>query len=142
MSELRIFGQSLPDIFERFRSDYFPLKDLYLYPPLDITETETDLVIKAEVPGINAADLEIYLSENGILLKGKSSETLETTDKGYKRFERRSGSFERSISYPTPVLFEQAHASLNNGLLELRVPKDLTKTPKVKKLTVQTDNKQ
>lgn len=142
MSDLRIFGQSLPEIFDRFRSEYYPFKDLYLYPPIDIAETETDLVIKAEVPGINPADLEIYLSENGVLLKGISTETLETTDKGYKRFERRSGSFERTINYPTPVLFEQAHASLNNGLLELRIPKDPSKIPKVKKLTVKTDNGQ
>ena len=133
MSDLKIFGQSLPELFDRFRSDYFPWKDIVLYPPIDIEETSNELIIKAEVPGVDKDNLEIYLGENAVVLKGTTSEAKETIDKGFRRLERRSGSFERTITYPVSVLADKA--------LEIRIPKDETKIPQLKRLSIDNDQK-
>lgn len=141
MSDLKIFGQSLPELFDRFRSDYFPWKDIVLYPPIDIEETSSELIIKAEVPGVDKDNLEIYLGENAVVLKRTTSEAKETIDKGFRRLERRSGAFERTITYPVSVLADKAQANLKNGLLEIRIPKDETKIPQLKRLSIDNDQK-
>ncbi|MDD2431346.1 MAG: Hsp20/alpha crystallin family protein [Firmicutes bacterium] len=137
MSDLRLFGQNLPDFFETFRNELTPLTGFFSYPPVDISENETELVIKAEVPGVDPKNLDLLIGEKGIILKAFSNESKEYSKEGYRRFERRSGSFERSISYPMPVLYNESKASLKNGLLEIRIPKDQTKYHNMKKLNIE-----
>ncbi|HOA91015.1 MAG: Hsp20/alpha crystallin family protein [Bacillota bacterium] len=141
MGDLRLFGQ-FPDLFDAFKSELLPRIGSFTYPPIDVTETADELVIRAEVPGIDPKNLDVEIGESAIVLRGKADEAREVTSQGYRRLERRSGSFERMISYPIPVLHQEAKASLRNGLLEIKIPKDKTKYRGMRKLAIEFDQNQ
>jgi HSP20 family protein len=102
---------------------------------LDLYETAEDVTVKAALPGIKPADVEITITGNTLHLRGESNEENEIKEKNYLRRERRFGSFERTIALPGGLKADQAEATFENGVLTLRVPKSeqsKTKTIKVK----------
>ena len=92
-------------------------------PSVDVTETPSEVVIRAEVPGVDPQQLEVHLSEDTLTLRGRVEEQREENETGFRRVERRYGAFERSISMPVPVRHQEARASCRNGVLEIHVPK-------------------
>jgi HSP20 family protein len=92
-------------------------------PDVDIVETKEELTIKAEVPGIEAKDLQVTL-ENGILtLRGEKRQETEQKEERLYRTERRYGSFTRSIRLPANVDAAKATAAFKNGVLTVVMPK-------------------
>lgn len=92
-------------------------------PAVDIFEEEGAIVMKAEVPGMKAEDLHVNV-ENGVLtLSGERKLENEEQREGYHRIERSYGSFTRSFVLPKTVDGESIDASLDGGLLTLRLPK-------------------
>lgn len=102
--------------------------------PLDVSETERDIVVEAEVPGIEAADLRISLHANTVEIRGLKREDLAGRGASYLRLERESGAFRRALSLPCAVLTEKATAVLENGVLTIVMPK--AKAGRVKDLVV------
>lgn len=101
-----------------------------LSPAVDIFEEDGTIVMKAEVPGMKAEDIQVNV-ENGILtLSGERK--LENEDKrdGYHRIERSYGSFSRSFALPKTVDGEAIDANLDAGVLTLRLPKQEAAQPK------------
>ncbi len=92
-------------------------------PSVDLKETEQEIILKADIPGINQEDLDITVSENTVTLKGEIKLDESREEKGYHLTERRYGSFYRTIPLPTEVKSEEATARCKNGVLELRIPK-------------------
>jgi len=92
-------------------------------PAVDVEEEEDRYVIHADLPGVEAKDIEITM-ENGVLtLKGKrSNETTEESD-GYKRVERVHGTFYRSFSLPESADADKIEAKSKDGVLEIVLPK-------------------
>lgn len=93
--------------------------------PVDVYETDTEVVIKAEVPGIKKEDLEINLQDNTLAIRGQSKEETEVKEEGYYRREIRSGSFFRAIPLPAEVKQEGIKATCDNGVCTIRAPKAL-----------------
>lgn len=92
-------------------------------PTSDVLETKDEIVIKAELPGIDEKNVDVEI-ENGVLtIKGDRKAEKETEEKGYRRVERSYGSFLRSFTLPTNVEPEKIFASFTNGLLEVHLPK-------------------
>ena len=95
-------------------------------PFVDLQDLADELVITAEFPGLTKDDVEIELVGNTLKLKGKVETTEEAEEDGYIRRERSYQSYFRELTLPEEVLPDKAHASVNNGVLEIKIPK---KTP-------------
>jgi HSP20 family protein len=92
-------------------------------PSLDISETKGDLVVKAELPGIDPKDIDISLNEGILTIKGEKRQEKEEKEEGYHLVERSYGSFTRSIRLPREIQSEKINASYKNGVLKITLPK-------------------
>ena len=92
-------------------------------PKVDIVDREKEILVRAEVPGVDKDNLDISITENTVTLKGTAHHE-EKEEKGeYYRCETTHGSFARTITLPAEVDSEHAKASYKDGVLELTVPK-------------------
>lgn len=111
-------------------------------PAVDIYETENELVLTAELPGVDEKDVEIKVEDNTLSLKGERKFEKETREENYHRIERAYGSFSRSFSLPNYVDQDKINAEYENGLLKIHLPKKPEVKPrKVKILKPQTAEK-
>ena len=105
-------------------------------PPVDIYENENDIVLKAELPGIDPKDVEVRVEDNTLYLKGERKFEKEVKDESYHRIERSYGSFARSFSLPNSINAEKVKAEFKDGLLTLTLPKREEAKPKTIKIDV------
>jgi HSP20 family protein len=99
-------------------------------PAVDIYEHEGNIVLKAELPGIDPKDVDIRL-ENGVLtLRGERKLDQEVKKENYHRVERTYGAFSRSFTLPTMVDQEKIKAEYKDGVLKLHLPKKDEAKPK------------
>lgn len=106
-------------------------------PTLDISETKDDLVIKAEVPGLEPKDIDISLSDGILTIKGEKKEEREEKEEDYYLMERCYGSFARSIQLPKRVQSDKIQATYKNGVLKIVLPKSEEAKKKEIKIQVQ-----
>jgi HSP20 family protein len=92
-------------------------------PSLDVSETKSDLVVKAELPGMEAKDVEISLNEGILTIKGEKKQEGEEKEEGYHLIERSYGTFARFIRLPKDVQSNKIKASFKNGVLKVVLPK-------------------
>jgi len=92
-------------------------------PSVDIFETENEVVIKAELPGMEAKDIDIKFENNVLMLKGERRFEKETKNENYHRVERSYGNLTRSFSLPAFVDDAKVRAEYKNGLLRIVLPK-------------------
>jgi HSP20 family protein len=111
----------LHQLMPRSLSDFF--KNGNFGPSIDLRETDTEIILNADIPGVKPEDLDITVDENVVVLKGESQRDEARDEKGYHLTERRYGSFYRTIPLPMEVTSEKATARYKNGVLELRIPK-------------------
>ncbi len=101
-------------------------------PAVDVAETESDITVKAEIPGIDPKDVDISITGDKLTLKGEKKEEKEKVGKCYHRVESSYGSFKRVIDLPVSVDVEKVVAKGENGLLEITLPKkEESKTKKI-----------
>ncbi len=111
-------------------------------PSVDIYETESDVVLSAELPGIEEKDIEIKIEDNTLTLKGERNFEKETKEENYHRIERAYGSFYRSFSLPHYVDQDNIRAEHESGVLKIHMPKKHEAKPKkVKILKAEKKNK-
>ena len=99
-------------------------------PSVDIHENESELVLSAEVPGIEDKDIEIEIENNTLSIKGERKIEKETKEENYHRIERSYGSFYRSFTLPTNVNQDNIKAEYDNGVLRISLPKKPELKPK------------
>lgn len=132
----RFFNQLVPRTFnDFFRTGNFG-------PSVDLRETDNEIVLHADIPGVNREDLDITVDENMVILKGETKRDQTREERGYHLTERRYGSFYRTIPLPVEVKSDQAVAHYKNGVLELRVPKVETAARRGFKPKIQSDDHQ
>jgi HSP20 family protein len=105
-------------------------------PPVDIYETENDIVLKAELPGVDPKDVEVRVEDSTLYLKGERKFQKEVKDENYHRVERSYGSFARSFSLPNSINAEKVKAEYKDGLLTLTLPKREEAKPRTIKIDV------
>jgi HSP20 family protein len=99
-------------------------------PPVDIFERQDQLVIRAEVPGLNREDMDVRI-ENGVLtLHGERKREADISEDNAFRMERTYGAFTRSFSLPRTVDASKVSAAYKDGVLEVAVPKVEAAKPK------------
>jgi HSP20 family protein len=104
------------------------------WPAVDVFERNGALVIKADVPGMTAKDIEVNLSEDAVTISGERREEKEVKEKDYYRSERSYGRFMRQIPLPAGADRDKAEASFKDGVLEISFP--LKEEAKQKKIEV------
>ncbi len=106
-------------------------------PSVDIAETDNDVVVTAELPGVKQDDVDITITDDVLILKGEKKEEKEVKEKNYHRIERSYGSFQRSVSLPAGVQADKAKATYKDGVLHITVPKAEEAKPKQIKIDVE-----
>lgn len=116
--------------FDRFFGATAGLGDVIVAPRLDISETEKEWIIEAEMPGLALKDIQVEVREGLLRLSGRSEqsreekpESKETDGRQYWRKERRTQWLERTLSLPTGVDEEKITCDYQNGILTCHVPK-------------------
>ncbi|MGC2803241.1 MAG: Hsp20/alpha crystallin family protein [Candidatus Acidiferrum sp.] len=107
-------------------------------PAVDIYETEHELVVKANLPGIDSKALDIRVENNILTIRGERKFEKKVNEENYLRVERAYGAFSRSFSLANTVNSEAIKADYQNGLLTLTVPKREEAKPKQIKVNVGT----
>jgi HSP20 family protein len=121
---LRVFQDSLSRLFSEPASRPWT-------PAVDIYETENELVLKADVPDIDAKNIGIQLENGTLTLKGERKfEEQKNGQKGFHRIERSYGTFVRAFSLPETVDGDKVKADYKNGVLTITLPKKEVAKPK------------
>ncbi|HUF02558.1 MAG TPA: Hsp20/alpha crystallin family protein [Aridibacter sp.] len=92
-------------------------------PSVDIYESENEIILEAELPGMKREDFEVSIENNVITLKGKREFEKKEEGDNYHRVERSYGAFTRSFSLPRTVSAENTTADFRNGVLKVSLPK-------------------
>ncbi|OIP60778.1 MAG: molecular chaperone [Nitrospirae bacterium CG_4_9_14_3_um_filter_53_35] len=98
-------------------------------PPVDIYETATHVVLKAEIPGISQDDIDIKIEDNALVLKGERKFEKPSDDETYYRIERSYGNFMRSFTLPNSVDQSGVKATYEAGILKIVMHKKQEKKP-------------
>ena len=134
--------RSVHDMMDRLFSDHFmtPFGRFGLSeamqsfsPKVDISETASEIKVRAEVPGINPEDVSIEVTEDTLSISGASEKSHEEKDENYYRMERSSGRFSREFVLPAKVDADNVNAEAQNGVITI----SLTKLPSEQKRKVE-----
>ena len=122
-----LWRPGFPSLFEGFD----------LSPSVDIYEKKDDVVVKAELPGMDKKNIDIHLTDNSITISGEKKREEKTEKKDYHRYESCFGSFTRSFTLPSEVQADQAKASFKNGVLKVTIPKTAEAKKKKQKVKIE-----
>jgi len=104
-------------------------------PTVDMIDRDNDIVIKAELPGVDKKDIDVTVTSNTVTIKGTISKEEKEEKDNYYRREISRGSYARTLSLPVDVDEDNAKASIKDGVLELTLPK----SEKAKKRTIKVE---
>ena len=101
-----------------------------MMPMADVKETDDAIVVTMDLPGVNKEDVDISVTDNELRVVAEKSAESEISDKDYHKRERTYNRFERVVAVPVAVKADEAKAKLENGVLEVTLPKEVTTTRK------------
>lgn len=144
------FDSDIESIFEDFAKDFGNLEsflprlfketsnaNLKISPRMDLSGTDKEYIIEADLPGVKEEDLDMSISKDGVLsIKGKRESREENKELNYYRLERSYGSFERSIVLPDDCHSDKVAATFKNGILTIKMPKKEPVAGETKKITL------
>jgi len=106
-------------------------------PSADISETDAEYVIRAELPAVRKEDVQVLLDEGMITIKGERKQQKEDKNEKYHRVESFYGSFERSFALPDNVKSDAVRCDSKDGILTIHIPKTEPNKPKPKQIVIQ-----
>ncbi|MFO7839020.1 MAG: Hsp20/alpha crystallin family protein [Desulfosalsimonadaceae bacterium] len=121
------FQQSMSDVFHSLSPMYSFSKSTW-YPPLDIFETPGEIIVIAELAGINKEELDLEINSRAIRLSGRRIGVPPAEKGKYRLAEIQYGNFERVLYLPAPIDTDTVTASYNKGLLHIRMEKLATRS--------------
>ena len=110
-------------LFDGFSRNFpeFPMRDVV--PKMDVSETDKEIEITAELPGLEEKDIQLNFADNVLTIRGEKKNEREESSKDYHLVERNYGSFTRSVQLPDGVNADGIKAVMSNGVLKVSVPK-------------------
>lgn len=90
---------------------------------LDLADEGDEFVVTVDVPGYESDDIDLHLAGDRLSITGEREQTVDESDEHFIRQERKQQSFSRQLRLPEPVVADDVDASLNNGVLTVRLPK-------------------
>jgi len=119
-----------------FEVEPFGQRLLSTFPEIDVKETEKEMRVSAELPGMEEKDVEVLLDSDSLTIRGEKKHEEEEKGEGYYRSERRYGSFCRVIPLTSEVESDKVEAKFKNGVLTVTIPKTEKARADVKKITI------
>jgi HSP20 family protein len=101
-----------------------------VFPAINVSEDTDYFYVRAELPGVQAGDLDIQTTANNLTISGERKLAAEEQSAKYHRREREGGRFSRAFTLPKEIDVERVEAGLVNGILTLRLPKAQSAKPK------------
>jgi len=135
---LRSLRQEMDSLFDAWTKDFgLPTE---VWPRINVSETDKDMRITAELPGVDQKDIEVTLTGSELSIKGQkkaeSDEKSEKEGRSYRRIERSFGSFQRRMRLPFEVDSSKVEAAFKDGVLSLTLPKPAEAQKATKKIEV------
>ena len=129
----RLHGD-IDDLFNSFfRGLDRPFSEHKVWPAIDVADEEYAVVVRAEVPGCKAEDIDISVYGNTLTISGEKKQSEEKKEKGYYHVESSYGSFRRELTLPTDVDADKVDAAYKHGVLTITLPKaEKSKAVKIK----------
>lgn len=127
------FHREFEEMFETFRREFEGMEPWQggtvgaWAPKVNLRESETELMVEAELPGMEAKDLDVRLEKGLLVLSGERRNEKKEEKEGWQRYETSYGRFERAVALPEYVKTEEPKATLKNGVLTVTFGKDLEK---------------
>ena len=125
-SALDTFRREMDRLFEDFFGSFPVLRSgegLIGVPTIDVAETDKEIEVHAELPGVRPEDVSISIVDDVLTIKGEKKVERETENRQWHAVERAYGAFSRSVSLPAPVDPDKARASYKDGVLSIVIPK-------------------
>jgi HSP20 family protein len=116
------FREDMNDLIGRFAGEFDNGLTLEV-PSMDLAETDSQIEIKMDVPGLKPEEVNVEVQGNTLVVTGAHQEEKEEKGKTYHRVERRRGSLQRSVTLPCEVQEGQIVAECKNGVLTVTLPK-------------------
>jgi HSP20 family protein len=123
-------------LFEDFELPSPFSEEMTFTPAFDVSETENELIVKAEVPGMDQKDIDINLSDGLLTITGEKKHEKEDKNENYHCVERHYGKFSRTMRVPFEVEADKVDATYKDGVLKVTLPK--SETAKPKKIEIKT----
>jgi HSP20 family protein len=137
------FRREMDRLFDDFftdwpRSGLLPKGAGALSPDVDVAETDKEITVTAELPGLDEKEIEVNLSDSALTLRGEKKAEKEEKGKTFYRSERSYGAFERVIPLPVEVQEDKVEAEFAKGVLTIHLPKSPAAQKKTKKIEIAT----
>jgi HSP20 family protein len=138
VSPFTTLQREIDRLFDDFTRGWpaFSAGESALVPSVDVTETDKEIEITAELPGLEEKDVQVNLADGVLTIRGEKKAEKEQKDKNDRLVERSYGSFERSLELPAGIDPDAIKASIAKGVLKVTVPKPAP--AQVKKVEVKT----
>jgi HSP20 family protein len=128
--------QEVERLFDDFARGFPAFGSAGLVPNMDVMETDKEIELAVELPGLEEKDVQINLADNVLTIRGEKKAEKEEKDKNYRLLERSYGSFTRSVELPASIDPDKIKATITNGVLTVKVPKPAAAV--AKKIEVKT----
>ena len=135
----RALQRRMDRLFDDFAGDYhWPFTNGRggMTPTIDVSETDKEMTVEAELPGVDEKDVDVTLSDNLLTIKGEKKQEKEEKKKDYHLTERSYGSFSRSMTLPFEADPNKIKATFKDGVLRITLPKPPEVKAKVKKIAI------
>lgn len=132
-------------MFDQFFNDPFTLmparfgRQPEFYPRVDISESEKEYKVSAEMPGMDEKDIQISLDKGALILSGEKKSETEENEKTFHRIERSYGSFQRVITFDRDLDEDKVSAAFKNGVLTVTLPKAADEIRKNRKIEIKKE---
>ena len=130
-------------VFDRFFGDFrispFQDRDFMSFPKVDIKENKKEVLVSAELPGMEVDDIDISLNDNVLTLRGEKKQESKDERENYYHMECSYGSFNRNIVLPGDVESDNVKAEFKNGILKVSMTKKPEDQQKAKRIEIKTN---
>jgi HSP20 family protein len=120
---LAMLQQEMDRLFDGFSKSLTGLSSRTLMPSMDLAETEKEIELTAELPGMEEKDVQLNVVDNQLTIRGEKKNQREEKEKDYHLVERNYGSFVRTVDLPPGVDLDSIKAVMSKGVLKVTVPK-------------------
>ena len=137
--EINRLKKDMDRLLNRFRDDFCSpllLKGFREEPYLELTETQDDLLLKAEIPDLNPKDLDITISDDLLTIKAEVKEESFSQGEGFRERTQSCSYFSRTVQLPCKVHVDEIRASYQDGILNIVMPKCKPETAREIKIRV------
>jgi HSP20 family protein len=120
---LAMLQQEMDRLFDGFSRSFAGLSSRTLMPSMDLAETDKEIELTAELPGMEENDVQLNVVDNHLTIRGEKKNQREEKEKDYHLVERTYGSFVRTVELPPGVNLDSIKAVMSKGVLKVTVPK-------------------